>query len=323
MSKNSKKELSIVVPVYNEQDSINEFNENLNKILSSLSYDYKIIYVNDGSTDKSLELLSSLASDKIKILCLSRNFGKEIALTAGINHAKGDAIICLDADGQHPPKYIADFITKWEQGSDIVIGVRSNNQFRSKIASIKSKIFYWLFNYLSNDKLIEGSTDFRLIDRSVADEFMTLNEPDRMTRLLIDWLGFDRDYIYFEAEERTHGYATYSNKKLLNLAFSAMISSSPKPLYLFAYLGIFISSLSFLLGFSVLIEQILLGDPLKWFFTGTAMLGILIIFLVGIVLMSQGIISMYISKINNQTKGRPIYVVNRRKSIGFASEEIY
>ena len=323
MKNNHKKNLSIVVPVFNEADSIIEFNDSLVKSISSLPYNFKIIYVNDGSTDNSLEIISKLASENISVLCLSRNFGKEIALTAGISHAKGDAIICLDADGQHPPKYIADMVAKWEQGSDIVIGVRSNNEFRSFISSLKSKIFYGLFNYLSNDKLVQGSTDFRLIDRAVADEFITLNEPDRMTRLLIDWLGFDRDYVYFEAEERKHGQATYSNRKLINLAFSAMISSSPKPLYLFANLGIIISSLSLLLGFTVLIEQVLIGDPLKWNFTGTAMLGILIIFLVGIVLMSQGIISMYISKINNQTKGRPIYVINRKKSIGFTSEEIY
>ena len=323
MKNNHKKNISIVVPVFNEAESILNFNKELLSALAVLTYNYNIIYVNDGSSDDSLSILSDLASDKVKVLCLSRNFGKEIALTAGISHSRGDAVICLDADGQHPTKYIADFIAKWEEGSDVVIGVRSNNQFRSFISNLKSKMFYSIFNYLSDDKLVEGSTDFRLIDRAVVDEFMSLNEPDRMTRLLIDWLGFDKDYVYFEAEERKHGQATYSNRKLINLAFSAMISSSPKPLYLFANLGIFISSMSFLLGIIVIFEQLILSDPMNWHFTGTAMLGIMIIFLVGILLMSQGIISMYISKINNQTKGRPVYVVNRRKSIGFTSKEIY
>ena len=143
-----------------------------------------------------------------------------------------------------------------------------------------------------------------------------------MTRQLIDWLGFDHHYIYFNAKEREFGTPAYSTKKLIDLAFSAMISSSPKPLYLFANIGIGITGLSFILGLSILIEQLIFGDPLNWNFTGTAMLGIMIIFLVGIVLMSQGIISMYISRIYNQSKGRPLYVIDRSKSIGISPKKI-
>ena len=322
MSHEENKKISIVVPVFNELESIEHFHKELIEVLSGIKVDYEVLYVNDGSTDGSLSILSGLAGGRIKLISLSRNFGKEIDLSAGISNSNSDAVITIDSDGQHPPKLIAQFIENWEKGSKVVVGVRSGKSSKSLIGNLNSFLFYKLFNFLSSTKTVPGSTDYRLIDQSVVEEFVDLGEQDRMTRQLIDWLGFDHHYIYFNAKEREFGTPAYSTKKLIDLAFSAMISSSPKPLYLFANIGIGITGLSFILGLSILIEQLIFGDPLNWNFTGTAMLGIMIIFLVGIVLMSQGIISMYISRIYNQSKGRPLYVIDRSKSIGISPKKI-
>jgi dolichol-phosphate mannosyltransferase len=176
---------------------------------------------------------------------------------------------------------------------------------------------------LADQKLIIGSTDFRLIDRKVQQVFLTLPEADRITRGLIDWLGFRRQYIKFAAKKRESGLPGYNLNKLMGLAANSFTSLTLKPLFLFGYLGVLITVASFLLGIVVFIEQPLLGDPWHWKFTGTAMLGILILFLVGIVLMSQGIMSLYVSRIYRQSRQRPLYVVDYDKSIGIEKKIIH
>ena len=322
MTVNDKKSISIVVPVYNEEKGIASFHSSLIKVLNKIDIDFEIIYVDDGSSDNSLSIIKQINDNNIKVVVLSRNFGKEIALSAGVALSHNQGIIMLDGDGQHPVDLIPEFIHKWRSGADVVIGIRRNSKAQSFMGKINSIIFYKFFNFISSQKIIIGATDFRLIDRCVADEFNQLGEQNRMTRYLIDWLGFERQFVEFDANEREHGEATYSTRKLIDLAINLIVSSSPKPLYLFSYLGVLICFLSSLLGVSLIIEQLILGDPLKWKFTGTAMLGILVIFLVGIVLMSQGIISLYISRIHDQSKERPLYVIDIRKSVGFNNQKI-
>ncbi len=314
--------VSIVVPVYNEEAGISQFNNSLHKILSKLKLKFEVIYVNDGSSDKSVEVIRNFNESDVKLVSLSRNFGKEVALSAGIKNALGDCILMLDADGQHPVDLIPEFLSHYESGSSVVIGVRKNKKNKSSIDKMTSSFFYKVFNLLSRQKLVSGSTDFRLISRQVADVFNAIQESDRMTRSLIDWIGFDRSYIPFAALDRNDGKATYSRMKLMNLAFTAIISMSDKPLYIFAYMGVFISLFFGTVGLAILVEKIILQDPLGWAFSGPAMLAILIIFLVGIMLMSQAIISLYISKIFNQSKGRPLYVVDYEKSVGLTSKKI-
>jgi dolichol-phosphate mannosyltransferase len=173
---------------------------------------------------------------------------------------------------------------------------------------------------ISEDKLITGSTDFRLIDHSVRREFLNLKETDRITRGLIDWLGFRRSYIPFEAVARQKGSPGYNRRSLMRLAAHSFVSLTPEPLYLFGYLGIFITTVALALGSSVFVEQILMGDPLHWKFTGTAMLSILILFLIGLVLLSQGILSLYVSHIHSQSKQRPLYVIDREGSVGIGKK---
>lgn len=307
----------MVVPLFNEAAGLLDFHAQLSQVLHQLKTTYEIIYVDDGSQDNTTELITGWhARDKrIRLVKLSRNFGKENALTAGIATAWGQAIITLDGDGQHPAEYIPKFIALWRKGAKVVIGVRDDQQTVGPMRRLASALFYASANKLGGQKLVPGSTDFRLIDRQVQQAFLGLNEHDRMTRGLIDWLGFERALIPFTAKPRVAGTASYYPAKLVRLAFNTFIMISPKPLYLFGYLGVLITIGSFLLGSAVFVEQFLFADPWSWKFSGTACLGILIVFLVGLVLMGQGIMSFYISHINNQANGRPLYVIDIEQSI--------
>ena len=319
MSESRKTELSIVVPLYNEGAGLASFHTSLWAGIEAADVvEYEVLYVDDGSTDNTAEVVRDLhAHDaKVHLVSLSRNFGKENALSAGLSQARGDAIVTIDGDGQHPPELIAEFVKAWRDGAQVVIGVRSGKSHESAWKRLQSRLFYKVFNRLSEQKLLPGSTDFRLIDKAVQQAFLQLKESDRITRGLIDWLGFRRHLITFTPHQRQHGTANYSQRKLMVLAINSFVSLSRTPLYLFGYLGVVITGVSFVLGMAIFIEQLLLDDPLNWNFTGTAMLGVLIIFLVGIVLMSQGILALYISLLHNQSKHRPLFIIDYQASTG-------
>lgn len=307
--------ISLVVPLYNEQYSLQQFNDKLLDFIKEQHDDYKIIYVNDGSTDDTYKVLNSIALKHkfVSVVSLSRNFGKEIALSAGIYYAQGDAIITLDGDGQHPLSYLPEFIDKWQKGAAVVVGVRKHSG-GSGIKKLASSIFYKVFNAFSDVKLVPYSTDFRLIDKNVRAEFIKMQESNRINRGLIDWLGYSRDYVYFEPGIRQGGNAKYSFSKLVKLATDSFVSLTPVPLYIFGFIGILITPIALLLGLFIIFEQYILGDPLLLDFTGTAMLGVLIVFLVGLVLMSQGIIGLYLSHIQAQSANRPLFVIDYSKS---------
>jgi dolichol-phosphate mannosyltransferase len=310
--------LSVVVPVYNESEGLDYFH---NKLLlpsakKAAPHSYELIYVNDGSKDTTLSLLHEIAKkDKsVKIVNLSRNFGKEIATTAGISVATSDVTIIMDGDGQHPPELIPEFMEKWRDGAQVVIGVRNSNQKEGFVKKYGSKIFYQLFNSTSGSEIVPRSTDYRLIDASVREEFNRFTERNRITRGLIDWLGFKREYIEFDSPSRIAGEATYKTSQLIKLALNSFISLSLKPLLIIAWVGIIITALALLMGIFVLVEQILLGDPMNINVTGTAMLGILTLFLVGLILTSQGILALYLSHVHAQTQDRPLFVIDKRHS---------
>lgn len=311
--------LSVVVPAFNEQDGIMMFHQDiLIPELELLGKSFEVVYINDGSTDDTLELLQSITKQdgRARIVSLSRNFGKEIATTAGIESARGDAILIMDADGQHPPSMIGKFIDQWERGSQVVVGVRTQNTDEGVVKRWGSKAFYRLFNSLSGTELIPGSTDFRLIDAEVREAFLRFPERQRITRALIDWLGFERSYVEFQAPARLAGTANYSVRGLIKLAVNSFISLSLKPLYFFGWVGVVITLLALVVGLFLFAEQFLLGDPLGLKFSGAALLGLFVSFLVGIVLMSQAMLAAYIAHVHEQTQGRPLFVLNRRQSRG-------
>lgn len=310
--------LSIAIPLYNESVGIVSFHDQLTKIaIAATDNSYEIIYCNDGSSDNTAELVRGIAANdlRVRFITLSRNFGKESALSAAIHAANGQAVIMLDGDGQHPITLIPQFIEAWRAGAKVVVGLRTNQDSETLIKQFGSRLFYILFNRLTGQHLIPGSTDYRLIDHSVQQAFLSLPETDRITRGLIDWLGFTRTYIPIPRLARVAGAPSYSLRKLILLATNSFVSLSAVPLYMFGVIGFIITATSFLLGGAVFVEQILLHDPLGWAFTGTALLGILTLFLVGIVLMSQGIISLYLSHTHNQTKRRPLYIIDYDASI--------
>ncbi len=310
--------LSLIIPLHNEQQALPGFHASLMPAVKKAAENYEIIYVNDGSTDKTLTIATQLAdNDKhIKILSLSRNFGKELAMTAGLTIATGDAIVIMDGDGQHPPELIYTFVEKWKAGNQVVIGVRRSNQQEGAVKHWGSALFYKLFGSLSDTTLTPGATDFRLIDKAVQTEFLRFTERQRVTRGLIDWLGFTRAYVPFDAPARLGGNASYNTGKLVQLAMNSFVSLSIKPLLFFGWIGALITTVSFLAGIVIFVEQFLMHDPLGFKFTGPALLGIFISFLVGLVLISQGIMAIYLSHVHAQTQNRPLFVIDHKNSRG-------
>lgn len=310
--------LSVVVPVYNEAGGILDFNNSLiDTLQSSVGSNYEVIYCEDGSRDGTADMIKDFCKQNknIKLLKLSRNFGKEVATTAGIHAARGQAIITIDGDGQHPVDLIPEFLSKWQAGSKVVIGVRTDNQKEGFIKKAGSKVFYRVINRLSGTKLVPNSTDYRLIDYTVQQEFNRMTERGRITRGLIDWLGYKRDYIKFKAGARASGEAAYSFRKLVKLFIDSVISLSKSPLYLSAYIGAIVLPASILLGLFMVINA-LIGDPANIHATGSAYLVVLILFLVGILLVSQGIIGLYLSHIHTETQNRPLYIIDYEESEG-------
>ncbi|HAT74782.1 MAG TPA: glycosyltransferase, partial [Candidatus Moranbacteria bacterium] len=298
-----QKLISIIVPVYNEEKNIPFFYEKIQLVLNGSSCLWELIFINDGSCDKSLVELEKISKEdgRVRVIDFSRNFGKEVAMTAGINQCAGNACVILDADLQHPIEKIPEFIEKWEAGAEVVIGVREKNKGEGLVKKIGSYFFYKMINRISDMEIITRATDFRLLDRAVIDEFNKLTEKNRMTRALIDWLGFRREYIYFEANERIYGKPSYNFFKLMRLAFNSMISFSFFPLRLAGYLGIIITIFSFLLGMFMFITNYVTRSLN---FSGSAILAVIILFLIGIVLICLGFIALYIANIHTEVSGR-------------------
>jgi dolichol-phosphate mannosyltransferase len=219
----------------------------------------------------------------------------------------------IDADLQHPINLVPDFIGKWEDGAEVVIGIRNKNKSVGMMKRIGSSFFYKIINKISDVEVVPNATDYRLLDRVVIDQFNRFTETNRMTRALIDWLGFKRVYINFEANERIHGTASYSFWKLMKLAMNSFVSLSLLPLKLAGYLGILITSISGLAGFYILLGKYFLRTPFASTFSDSENLAILLVFFVGIILMSIGLLALYIANIHGEVINRPMYIVRKRK----------
>ncbi len=313
-----KKIISFVVPIYNESKNIALIYKALILELEKIKdfFDYEIIFVNDGSKDNSLEEIKELADidPKVKLIDFSRNFGKEIALTAGLKASIGDLAIIIDADLQHPPKLIIEFIEKWQSGIEMVVGIRKKNRGSNIFRKVASFVFYNFIYLLGATEIEARSTDYRLLDRKVIDAFNKFSEHDRISRGLLDWLGFKKDYIYFEADLRVNGESAYCKTKLFNLALSSIISHSLFPLKLAGYLGMLIIFFSGPLGIFIFVDKYLFNNFTGYNFSGTAMLALLNMLLTGITLSCLGLISLYIGNIQNEVKNRPLYVVREKKN---------
>lgn len=309
-----KRLVSIIVPVFNEEAGIKKFLDGtLLPELKKTERAYEIVIVNDGSSDKSDEKIREceiLKEFPARVISFSRNFGKEVALTAGLNNAKGDAAVMIDADGQHPVEAIAKMIEKWENGAKIVTAVRGQNTTKHKMGS---RLYYRMMKMAGNKNVVVGAMDFRLVDRAVIDEFNRFTEHNRLTRGLIDWLGFPQEYIKVETRDRTSGKPSYGVKKLMVVAGDSMASSSRTPLVIFGYIGLLITVTSVIFGLFILIQQYILGDPLGLDWSGAVAMSVFVSFLVGLVLISQSITALYISQIHMESKNRPLYVIEKKE----------
>ncbi|MFA6995148.1 MAG: glycosyltransferase family 2 protein [Patescibacteria group bacterium] len=314
--------ISIVIPIYNETSNIPGFFVALKKILIGISgnYSWEIIFINDGSSDNSQFELIKLSRENqsegisLKILEFSRNFGKEAALSAGLKEARGEAALMIDADFQHPLELIPEFIKKWTEGNEVIIGVRKKNKNCGLIKRCGSFLFYKIIGGISKLEMRPNETDFRLVDREVIDAFNGLQEHNRMTRALIDWLGFKREHIFFEANERADGQAGYNLGKLIGLAMNSFVSLSLLPLKLAGYLGIFIIFTDGPFGLYIFLGKYFFDWPYANSFSGPAQLAFLTTFLIGIVLASLGLVALYIAHIHAEVLRRPLYIIRKRKN---------
>ena len=306
----NKKLLSIVIPAYRESQNISLIYKNIMEILNKnlLYMDYEFVFVNDGSPDNTWEAIQALwfQDDRVKWVNFSRNFGKEVALSAGLNYASGDAILTIDADGQHPVDKIPEFIKKWEEWFDIVYNKRPSIEWSSRIKKITSHGFYRLFNSISEFELESQTTDYRLLDRKVVDIFKKFWEKNRLYRGLVDWIGFDKVALEFDALPNPEGReVSYSYKKLWNLAMNTITSFSVWPLKFIWYFGLFITSLSFVAVLFIWYNVITNSD--LWF-TNLWLLTAANTFLVGMMMMWIGLIAVYIAQIHEEIKDRPLFI---------------
>lgn len=307
--------MAIVVPVYCEAGNLTALYRALLAVTDSLpQFDWQFVFVNDGSSDTSWDLISDLAKadPRVSGIDLSRNFGKEIALTAGVHaciHA--DAVICMDADLQHPPELIPELIRQWQAGAEIVVTLRRSIERQPLLRRIGSHGYYWLMSKLSGLDMRSQTTDFRLYDKKVVAAFCQATERQRMFRGIMDWLGFRKAYVSFDAGAREAGQAGYSYAKLWRLAIDSITSFSLFPLKVTGYMGVAIAGISGLMLVWMTISRFLLGSA---FFSPLSIVVMANTFLMGIVLMAVGMVALYIGQIHTEVINRPLYVV--RESIG-------
>jgi dolichol-phosphate mannosyltransferase len=309
------KKITIVIPVYCESQSLKALHERLQRVVGLLpEYSWEYIFVNDGSTDNSFDVIGEICNidPTVKAIDLSRNFGKEIALTAGVLEAlNSDAVICIDADLQHPPELIPQLISFWKSGVDVVITVRTESKNQSLIRKAGSAIYYLLMSRLSDLQMVAKTTDFGLYDAKVIQSFSRITERRRIFRGIIDWMGFRRAFVEFTADERHSGEAKYSFTKLWGLAVNSITSFSLWPLRIAGYLGIIITSISALILIWMLIDR-MLGSKLA--FTSLAIVVMANTFLMGIVLIAIGLVALYIGNIHTEVINRPLYIIRERLS---------
>lgn len=303
--------ISIVVPVFNEEENIEHFYYSICKVMEPLAYDFELVFVDDGSKDRSREILRSLEQQdqRVQSIFLAKNSGHQLALTCGLDHAEGDAVITMDGDMQHPPELLPVLIEKWEQGYEVVQTIRKATEGVSAMKRITSYYYYKVLNKLSNVHIQEGGSDFRLMDKVVVKAFRRYREHARFIRGMIGAMGFRQTQIEFVAPKRFAGVSKFSPKKMLKLAIDGVMAYSILPLRLGLYIGTLCGILSVLLIIHVLVSKFILDDAVAGWATITAC----ILFFGGMQLMVLGILGEYIGRVFEEVKNRPLYLIARGK----------
>jgi dolichol-phosphate mannosyltransferase len=304
---NEQKLISIVIPVYNEIDVIDACYERLTRVMGSLEgYDYELVFVDDGSHDRTHERLVAFHEQDphLKVVKFSRNFGHQIAVTAGVDEAVGDAIVIIDADLQDPPEVIPGMVRKWEEGYDVVYGVRKRRTGESRLKLLTAATFYRLLRSFTNIEIPVDVGDFRLISARAAEQLRKLREKDRFVRGLVSWIGFRQIGIPYERDSRFAGETKYPYRKMFKFAIDGITSFSNLPLKVASWLGYMASLLAFVYLVSVFVQR-----AMGYTVEGWATIMVALLFLGGVQLICIGIIGEYIGRIFNETKSRPMYVI--------------
>ncbi|SKA52015.1 glycosyltransferase family 2 protein [Enterovibrio nigricans] len=299
--------ISIVCPCYNEQVVLARFHAQISQILTDIQLSYELLFINDGSSDDTLSVLNQLAKNdpNIRIINLSRNFGKEAALTAGLNLAKGDAIIPIDADLQDPPELIRDFIQEWQKGFDVVVAKRVDRSSDTISKRITANLFYRFHNSIAHPEIPDNVGDFRLISRRVVTAIQLLPENQRFMKGIFSWVGFKTSVIEYTRQPRAAGETSFNGWRLWNFALEGITSFSTAPLRIWLYLGVIVSLIAFVYGSAIIIRTMWHGIDLP----GYASLLSAVLFIGGIQLIGLGVMGEYIGRIYMETKGRPVYIV--------------
>jgi len=305
--------ISIICPVYNEEESIEIFVNAISTIFLKIEENFEIIFINDGSTDNSLYILLELRKKykNIKIIEFSRNFGKEFALTAGLDYTQGDAIIPIDVDLQDPPELIVDFIKHWKGGSEVVLAKRVNRQEDDIFKRITSTLFYKLHNKISDVKIPENVGDYRLMSKKVVEKIKLLPENQRFMKGIFAWVGFSATYVEYTRTKRIAGTSKFNGWKLWNFALDGITSFSTFPLKVWTYIGFTTSFLSFLYGSFIILNSLIFGIDTP----GYASLIVVILFMGGLQLIGIGVLGEYLGRIFMETKKRPSYIIKETYGI--------
>jgi glycosyltransferase involved in cell wall biosynthesis len=297
--------LSVVVPVYNEADGLHEFHRRVSMVLESLPYRGEVIYVNDGSTDESIKIIKELkmGDPRVAIVDLSRNFGKEIAMTAGIDHACGDAVVVIDADLQDPPELIPKLTGEWQQGYDVVYAQRMGREGESSLKKVTAYAFYRVIQNVSRVAIPEDTGDFRLLSRKAVCALVQLREQHRFMKGLFAWIGFPQKKVLYSRHPRYAGQTKWNYWKLWNFALEGITSFTIAPLKIATYLGLLVAFAALVYASVIVLKTLLYGNPVA----GYPSLMVAILFLGGVQLIGIGIVGEYVGRMFNETKGRPLY----------------
>jgi len=301
--------LSVVVPVYDEEEALPRFYPALTEVLDGLDIDAEVIFVNDGSVDGTASVLDGLQQqdDRIVVVDLSRNFGHQAALTAGIDVARGDAVLTMDADLEHPPSAIPSFLEKWRDGAEVVFGVRSQAQQAGAFKRSTSQLFYWLFGRVADVPISADSPDFRLMDRKAASALRSMRERARFLRGMSRWVGFRQATVEFDPGERAGGETGYSLVKMISFGTDGLLSFSKAPIRLTTLLGLFVSMGAFAYAGYALYQKLMDGDPVAGWTSTVVVLSLLS----GFNLLALGMIGEYVGMVYDEVKQRPIYIVRQ------------
>ncbi len=309
MTDHSQMLLSVVVPAYNEAEALPEFHRRLSAVFDKLDLRCEVVYVNDGSRDGTQAVINELGEKDARVAYveLSRNFGKEIAMTAGLDYAQGDAVVVIDADLQDPPELIAEFVTRWREGYDVVYAKRTSRSGETLMKKVTAAIFYRLIQKISRVRIPEDTGDFRLMSRRSVDALLQLREQHRFMKGLFAWVGFRQIAVEYERDPRIAGQTKFNYWKLWNFALEGITSFSIAPLKIATYVGLLSASFAIMYGMFIIYRTLEFGDPVR----GYPSMMVAILFLGGIQLFFIGVIGEYLGRVYDETKQRPLYFVQQ------------